>query len=499
MPTLVPGEALVAREPLGRDRADGGVERQRRAHEDLRAREPPGRAHELARDDQVEARRAHRASMSHANLGVHAHAQRARYPDASRESQSLVPLADHRAQSAADRAVLLHLPRDARTRTRPGSRASSTAAGTTTTTTAAAASRASSRRRRPGGPASAAARRGRARRSPRCAACRCAARRAGAPSRCARTTRARCPQRTARDRRLLCDGEHMRFLILGSGPAGYAAASTAAALGAEVTIVDRMALGGNWTMTDGIPSKTLLQVASVDGRDRARRVARRSSSSTGARRVDLLRAEAHARFIGQHQSRGVRERLDLIEATIVYGQGAIEQRRRARSSRPSAARARSSTTTCSSCTGAAPWEPPFAQVDHQRVLNTRDVLGLHALPEQLLVVGAGATGCEFAEFFQSCGSRVHAALVAPADPALGGSRHRRRRARGVPASAAWRSSWARAPPTSSATASCVRVTAEDGRQLHAARTRSSAWACARTPTSSASSRSASRSARAARS
>ena len=54
----------------------------------------------------------------------------------------------------------------------------------------------------------------------------------------------------------------MRFLILGSGPAGYAAASTAAALGAEVTIVDRMALGGNWTMTDGIPSKTLLQVAS---------------------------------------------------------------------------------------------------------------------------------------------------------------------------------------------------------------------------------------------
>jgi hypothetical protein len=48
------------------------------------------------------------------------------------------------------------------------------------------------------------------------------------------------------------DDDSMRFLILGSGPAGYAAASTAAALGAEGTIVDRMALGGNWTMTDGI-------------------------------------------------------------------------------------------------------------------------------------------------------------------------------------------------------------------------------------------------------
>ncbi|HMG99686.1 MAG TPA: FAD-dependent oxidoreductase, partial [Gaiellales bacterium] len=196
----------------------------------------------------------------------------------------------------------------------------------------------------------------------------------------------------------------MRFLILGSGPAGYAAASTAAALGAEVTIVDRMALGGNWTMTDGIPSKTLLQVASSMAEiERAEQ--RGLVFEHGRPRVDLLRAEAHARFIGQHQSRGVRERLDLIEATIVYGQGAVE------SDGVLVVTTERGPRTLEYdhllvCTGAAPWEPPFAQVDHQRVLNTRDVLGLLALPEQLLVVGAGATGCEFAEFFQSCGSRV---------------------------------------------------------------------------------------------
>jgi dihydrolipoamide dehydrogenase len=63
------------------------------------------------------------------------------------------------------------------------------------------------------------------------------------------------------------------------------------------------------------------------------------------------------------------------------------------------------------CTGAGPWEPPFAQVDHERILNTRDVLQLEAFPEHLLVVGAGATGCEFAEFFSSCGVRV--TLISP--------------------------------------------------------------------------------------
>ena len=46
----------------------------------------------------------------------------------------------------------------------------------------------------------------------------------------------------------------MRLAILGGGPAGYAAAATAALLGADVTLVEEQQLGGNCTMTDAIPS-----------------------------------------------------------------------------------------------------------------------------------------------------------------------------------------------------------------------------------------------------
>ena len=53
----------------------------------------------------------------------------------------------------------------------------------------------------------------------------------------------------------------MRLVILGGGPAGYAAAATAAHLGADVTLVEEHQLGGNCTMTDAIPSKTLLTTA----------------------------------------------------------------------------------------------------------------------------------------------------------------------------------------------------------------------------------------------
>ena len=50
--------------------------------------------------------------------------------------------------------------------------------------------------------------------------------------------------------------------------------------------------------------------------------------------------------------------------------------------------------------------PPFARPDAHRVLTTRQVFDLRDLPEHLVVLGAGPTGCEFADFFSRCGSRV---------------------------------------------------------------------------------------------
>jgi len=58
------------------------------------------------------------------------------------------------------------------------------------------------------------------------------------------------------------------------------------------------------------------------------------------------------------------------------------------------------------CTGASPYVPPFANPDAHRVLTTRQVFDLRELPEHLVVLGAGPTGCEFADFFSRCGSRV---------------------------------------------------------------------------------------------
>src|SRR5688572_547309 len=55
--------------------------------------------------------------------------------------------------------------------------------------------------------------------------------------------------------------ELVRFLIIGAGPAGTAAATNAAALGAKVVLVESRVVGGAAHLWDCIPSKTMTATA----------------------------------------------------------------------------------------------------------------------------------------------------------------------------------------------------------------------------------------------
>ncbi len=196
----------------------------------------------------------------------------------------------------------------------------------------------------------------------------------------------------------------MRFVILGGGPAGYAAASAASALGAEVTLIEDRGLGGSCTLTDLIPSKTLLSTATVlaaiDRADQSGVV-----FEHGKPHVDMLRAVAHARWVATHQSRGIRDRLAETTVRVLHGRGVV--------TKPGMIHVDCDGYTSEVrydnlliATGASPWVPAFAEFDHARVFTTREVLDLRETPAHLLVVGAGATGCEYAEFYASSGSQI---------------------------------------------------------------------------------------------
>jgi NAD(P)H dehydrogenase (quinone) len=206
----------------------------------------------------------------------------------------------------------------------------------------------------------------------------------------------------------------MRLVILGGGPAGYAAATTAAHLGADVTLVEDMSLGGNCTMTDAIPSKTLLTTA-----DAVLEVARAEEDGLdfvhGYPSVNLRRTLARARAVALHQSRGVRERMDGVNVRVLPGRGRVTGPNELVANVDGLDHVLEFDNLLV-CTGASPYVPPFARPDAHRVLTTRQVFDLRELPEHLVVLGAGPTGCEFADFFSRCGSRV--TLVSARDQLL---------------------------------------------------------------------------------
>ena len=370
MPTLVPARPSCPESSFAATAPTGRVERNRRAHEDLGARQPPRRAHDLARNDQIDAGSSPRKHVARNRL---TRRDAREVPYVSRESQIWflwlilglkMPLIGlfyfiFRVMRAQDKAWEQgefdggSSDEDSGGGGEPRIKPPPPPGGPGV------------RRRKPTA-AGAAARRARTAVATR----RRGARGAAAHPRSAAVARAHEPPETT------LDGEHMRFLILGSGPAGYAAASTAAALGAEVTIVDRMALGGNWTMTDGIPSKTLLQVASSmaeieraesrgivfeHGRPQRRPAARRGARALHrpapvARRARAARPDrGHDRLRpGRHRARRRARRDDRARPARDRVRPSARLHRRARRgsrrSPRSTTSASSTRATCSACT-----------------------------------------------------------------------------------------------------------------------------------------------------
>ncbi len=65
-------------------------------------------------------------------------------------------------------------------------------------------------------------------------------------------------------------------------------------------------------------------------------------------------------------------------------------------------------------TGSRPMDIPGMEVDGERVVNSDHLLQLEQIPKSILVVGAGAVGCEFASFYADVGSEVTLIEMMPA-------------------------------------------------------------------------------------
>lgn len=200
----------------------------------------------------------------------------------------------------------------------------------------------------------------------------------------------------------MTSGGRLTFLIVGAGPAGTTAATTAAALGARVTLVERDIVGGAAHLWDCIPSKTMTATAiRIDSMRNAARLgllAAPGQVDPGqlSERIKSISGDIHRGWVSLLTSQGV----DLVEGTarltstdsaVVATAGGEKQ---------------ITFDRCLISTGSIPRVPDWSDVDGERILTTRHAYDLAEVPPRLVVVGSGVTGVEFVHIFESLGSAV---------------------------------------------------------------------------------------------
>jgi NAD(P)H dehydrogenase (quinone) len=187
----------------------------------------------------------------------------------------------------------------------------------------------------------------------------------------------------------------------------------AAQLGAEVTVVDEAGLGGACVLTDCVPSKTLIESSSTMtslGRSASLGLQLENGRNPELD-VDAPALYTRIKALAAAQSNDITEHVAAEGIRIIPARGRLTG--------PRTIRAGGTTVDADVvliATGANPRVLPAAVPDGERILTCRQIYDLPELPEQLIVVGSGVTGAEFASAYQALGSQV--TLVSSRDRVL---------------------------------------------------------------------------------
>jgi NAD(P)H dehydrogenase (quinone) len=193
----------------------------------------------------------------------------------------------------------------------------------------------------------------------------------------------------------------LRFVIIGGGPAGNTAATVAATLGAEVTVVERDIIGGAAHLWDCIPSKAM--IATGGELSELTRAGSMGLAAEGHLDVDLLRARVRSIETRLHDS--TQAVLESQGVRLLHGTGRLKGPHEIVVDTAEGIEELAADVVLLA-TGSRPRVPDWAPLDGERVLTTREAYPPAEIPEHLCVIGSGVTGVEFTHMFSALGSKV---------------------------------------------------------------------------------------------
>ncbi len=200
------------------------------------------------------------------------------------------------------------------------------------------------------------------------------------------------------------------LVVIGAGPGGYVAAIRGAQLGFKTACIERERAGGiclNWGC---IPTKALLK--SADMMRAAQHAAEFGVTIAGPITFDWSKVIARSRAASDKLASGVESLFRKYGVTQIAGTASLSGRGKVEvKSKSGAAPGTPGTLTLEApriilATGARAKFLPGIEPDGDRVITYREAMVLPEVPKSVVVIGAGAIGVEFADFWNAFGVEV---------------------------------------------------------------------------------------------
>lgn len=198
--------------------------------------------------------------------------------------------------------------------------------------------------------------------------------------------------------------DHFDVVVIGGGPAGYAAALYGASAELRVAIVERDLVGGTCLHAGCIPAKALLEAATV-----RRTVATASEFGIDpgcVPVVDFTRIQQRKGEVVKTLFDGLTKLLRHRKVTVVHGTGRLGAGRTVVVTTSDSGDVTLTADHVILAPGSSPRTLPGFESDGRFVIDSDGLLALSELPKSVVVIGGGAIGCEFASMLGDLGVSV---------------------------------------------------------------------------------------------
>jgi dihydrolipoamide dehydrogenase len=208
----------------------------------------------------------------------------------------------------------------------------------------------------------------------------------------------------------MSESSEFDLVVIGGGPAGYAAAIRAGQLGKKVACAEMERAGGTCLNWGCIPSKALLKSAEFY---QSMKKADALGFTVGEVAFDFEKIIARSRSVSDQMAKGIEFLFKKNKVEYVVGKGQVnapgmveiidgDQKGRVLK-----------TKNILLATGARARRLPGVEVDGERIMTSREALVMKKQPKSILIIGASAIGMEFGYFLNALGTKVTMVEILP--------------------------------------------------------------------------------------